>query len=280
MSTTTSASQAPRARSSATTEWSPRFRGPSDVLLRRALRKTRYYHWCSGPWGHGHHAARAAVDDDEQAVLVRSLSRRVLRARSSGSRLPRAALRAPLAGRANPPAATGRARRPRVGVRERRARCGAPRSESADRTRPRRPGLVSWATTRAWNGMRPSPELSSSARVGRAIARPRTRTRRLTVAPSGDALLFEETGNVTGLTPRERQILASVATGKTNAEIAEPLWISPTTVRKHLEELPKGEAGAHANCRGSALPRQCSTTRRATRSVTPSERDVAARLAR
>lgn len=38
-----------------------------------------------------------------------------------------------------------------------------------------------------------------------------------------------------GLTPREREILTLVAEGRTNAEVARALWISPATVRKHLE---------------------------------------------
>jgi DNA-binding CsgD family transcriptional regulator len=37
------------------------------------------------------------------------------------------------------------------------------------------------------------------------------------------------------LTRREREILEWVERGKTNAEIAETLWLSPSTVRKHLE---------------------------------------------
>ncbi len=37
------------------------------------------------------------------------------------------------------------------------------------------------------------------------------------------------------LTRREREILGWVEFGKTNAEIAQILWISPLTVRKHLE---------------------------------------------
>jgi DNA-binding CsgD family transcriptional regulator len=57
--------------------------------------------------------------------------------------------------------------------------------------------------------------------------------RQLTVDRSGDALLLEELG----LTPRERQILAWVARGKTNPEIAEILWVAPSTVRKHLENV-------------------------------------------
>jgi DNA-binding CsgD family transcriptional regulator len=39
------------------------------------------------------------------------------------------------------------------------------------------------------------------------------------------------------LTTREREILDHVAAGLTNAEIAERLWISPGTVRKHLENV-------------------------------------------
>jgi DNA-binding CsgD family transcriptional regulator len=61
--------------------------------------------------------------------------------------------------------------------------------------------------------------------------------RQLTVDRSGDALMLEETREELGLTPRERQILAWVARGKTNPEIAEILWVAPSTVRKHLENI-------------------------------------------
>jgi DNA-binding NarL/FixJ family response regulator len=37
------------------------------------------------------------------------------------------------------------------------------------------------------------------------------------------------------LTPREQEILELVAEGRTNQEISALLWISPGTVRKHLE---------------------------------------------
>jgi DNA-binding CsgD family transcriptional regulator len=39
------------------------------------------------------------------------------------------------------------------------------------------------------------------------------------------------------LTAREHEILEHVAVGLTNAQIAERLWISPATVRKHLENV-------------------------------------------
>ncbi|HEU5279630.1 MAG TPA: LuxR C-terminal-related transcriptional regulator [Gaiellaceae bacterium] len=47
-----------------------------------------------------------------------------------------------------------------------------------------------------------------------------------------------------GLTRRERQILEWVERGKTNAEIAQVLWLSPSTVRKHLENA-YGKLGVH-----------------------------------
>jgi DNA-binding CsgD family transcriptional regulator len=39
------------------------------------------------------------------------------------------------------------------------------------------------------------------------------------------------------LTAREREILSLVSEGATNGEIAERLWITPGTVRKHLEHV-------------------------------------------
>jgi DNA-binding CsgD family transcriptional regulator len=61
--------------------------------------------------------------------------------------------------------------------------------------------------------------------------------RHITVDRSGDALLLEEGHDELALTPREREILNRLARGTTNAEIAEALWIAPTTVRKHLENI-------------------------------------------
>jgi DNA-binding CsgD family transcriptional regulator len=70
----------------------------------------------------------------------------------------------------------------------------------------------------------------------RTLARQRD-DRRLTIERSSHMLLLEETRDQLGLTTREQQILAWVARGKTNPEIAELLWIAPTTVRKHLENV-------------------------------------------
>jgi len=61
--------------------------------------------------------------------------------------------------------------------------------------------------------------------------------RRLTIHRAGDALLLEETRPAPPLTPREREVLRWVARGLTNAAIAELLWVAPSTVRKHLENV-------------------------------------------
>jgi DNA-binding CsgD family transcriptional regulator len=59
----------------------------------------------------------------------------------------------------------------------------------------------------------------------------------LSVDRVDDALLLEERREEVQLTAREREVLAWVAQGKTNAEIARLLWLAPSTVRKHLENV-------------------------------------------
>jgi DNA-binding CsgD family transcriptional regulator len=61
--------------------------------------------------------------------------------------------------------------------------------------------------------------------------------RRLTVQQADGALLLEEKHEGIELTAREREVLAWVARGKTNAEIARRLWLAPSTVGKHLENI-------------------------------------------
>jgi DNA-binding CsgD family transcriptional regulator len=60
---------------------------------------------------------------------------------------------------------------------------------------------------------------------------------RLAVERSDDKLLLREERVELELTSREREVLAWVARGKTNAEIAQLLWLAPSTVRKHLENV-------------------------------------------
>jgi DNA-binding CsgD family transcriptional regulator len=81
------------------------------------------------------------------------------------------------------------------------------------------------------------PVLAEWFESGSASLIKRQAERRLTIGRSGTALLLEENPDELGLTARERQILAWVARGKTNAEVAEILWIAPGTVRKHLENI-------------------------------------------
>ena len=56
-----------------------------------------------------------------------------------------------------------------------------------------------------------------------------------------DVMLLEERiapdSDPAALSPREREVLALVRDGLRNAEIAEALWVSPATVRKHLENI-------------------------------------------
>jgi DNA-binding CsgD family transcriptional regulator len=61
--------------------------------------------------------------------------------------------------------------------------------------------------------------------------------RRLVVRREGDSLVLEERYEEVQLTTRERDVLSWVARGKTNAEIAQLLWLAPSTVRKHLENV-------------------------------------------
>jgi DNA-binding CsgD family transcriptional regulator len=62
------------------------------------------------------------------------------------------------------------------------------------------------------------------------------------------------------LTLREREIVYLVGQGKTNAEIAVELWITPGTVKKHLEHVYEklgvsGRAAAAGGLRGSSPDR-------------------------
>jgi DNA-binding CsgD family transcriptional regulator len=61
--------------------------------------------------------------------------------------------------------------------------------------------------------------------------------RRLVLERTVDSLILEERVDEVQLTRRENEVLAWVARGKTNAEIAELLWLAPSTVRKHLENV-------------------------------------------
>jgi DNA-binding CsgD family transcriptional regulator len=68
---------------------------------------------------------------------------------------------------------------------------------------------------------------------------PVTRDGRQLVADALGAavLLREEPVLSAALTAREWDVMRCVAAGKTNAEVAQLLWVTPATVRKHLEHV-------------------------------------------
>lgn len=63
----------------------------------------------------------------------------------------------------------------------------------------------------------------------------------------------------TSLTTQERRVLSHVAAGRSNAEIAEALFVAPSTVRKHLENVYRklgvtSRGAAVARLQGRDLP--------------------------
>jgi DNA-binding CsgD family transcriptional regulator len=79
--------------------------------------------------------------------------------------------------------------------------------------------------------------------------------RSLVVELVDGGLLLEERRQMPRLTPREREILDLVAEGRTNAEIAGLLWVSPGTVRKHLDNV-YAKLGVHTRTAAAAFVRE------------------------
>jgi DNA-binding CsgD family transcriptional regulator len=69
----------------------------------------------------------------------------------------------------------------------------------------------------------------------------------LTVEAAGDftLILRERPSHEVHLTPREHEVLGLVAEGLTNVEIANSLWVAPSTVAKHLEQA-YSKLGVHS----------------------------------
>jgi DNA-binding CsgD family transcriptional regulator len=81
------------------------------------------------------------------------------------------------------------------------------------------------------------PDLAEWVASGTGPLVRRQGLRELTVERTDETLILHERQMEVELTAREREVLAWVARGKTNPEIARLLWLAPSTVRKHLENV-------------------------------------------
>ena len=106
------------------------------------------------------------------------------------------------------------------------------------RSHPRPPGGSCGTTSRC-----PWPDSPNGSPTGTEACRT------LVIASDGSTLVVDATGDGSALllserpscegmlTAREREVMRCVEDGLSNAEIARKLWIQPTTVRKHLENI-------------------------------------------
>jgi DNA-binding CsgD family transcriptional regulator len=90
---------------------------------------------------------------------------------------------------------------------------------------------------------RGEPDFSERDRAVMESLRPHLRAREARAALRRSLLEPSVVGTQRGrdadppITAREREILALVAQGRTNAQIAAQLWVTPGTVKKHLENI-------------------------------------------
>src|SRR5919106_1363686 len=69
------------------------------------------------------------------------------------------------------------------------------------------------------------------------VSRVETAEGTMVVHAVGETLVLQEYARELPLTHREREVLELVAEGMTNAEVGRALWLSPGTVRRHLENV-------------------------------------------
>jgi DNA-binding CsgD family transcriptional regulator len=104
------------------------------------------------------------------------------------------------------------------------------------------PQLETWIRTQEKRSDRSATTPASPFTLARA-------GRRLVVDATGPALplllLVEEVAPRVALTQREWDVMRCVAAGKSNVEISGLLWIAPTTVGKHLENI-YAKLGVHS----------------------------------
>jgi DNA-binding CsgD family transcriptional regulator len=134
-------------------------------------------------------------------------------------------------------------------------------------------GARDWV--RLWVGAPEAPFALFEFDTGRSAWDDRVVAMLELLAPHLEQLMRRAQRNVAALaslrdlTPREVEILALVAEGRTNAEVARILWISPHTVRKHLENTFEKlsvhtRAAAVARAFGAGFPGEAQTDREAT----------------
>jgi DNA-binding NarL/FixJ family response regulator len=73
--------------------------------------------------------------------------------------------------------------------------------------------------------------------AGEALLAPRLTRRLIEAFVAGPRLATQDTEGLERLTPREREVLALVGRGCSNAEIAEQLVVSPLTAKTHVARL-------------------------------------------
>jgi DNA-binding NarL/FixJ family response regulator len=110
------------------------------------------------------------------------------------------------------------------------------------------------ALTRAWKLARGLGARLLAAEIDALGRRARIELALPDVAPDGSAQAPTAPPDELGLTPREREVLALVADGRTNRQIAEALFISNKTASVHVSNIlaklgvaNRGEAAAVAH---------------------------------
>jgi DNA-binding CsgD family transcriptional regulator len=231
----------------------------SDVVTRRELRKNRLYNDALRPWGVEFElkVRLASPSWDAKTFLF---SRKVGRDFTQRDRLVLELL-TPHFARLSRAARMRRLLAAALGELER-----APETDTSGVILVGASGLVEFASPPAqrllrkyfpaWSGRRlPSSVVSWLDHGSGDPLRRRRGAQSLALERSGETLLLCETHHEPELTVREQQVIAFVAQGKTNSEIAELLWIAPSTVRKHLENI-YAKLGVHTRTAAAAFVRE------------------------
>jgi DNA-binding CsgD family transcriptional regulator len=213
----------------------------SDVITRRELHQNRFYDVALRPWG-VEHELKVRLASPLWHAKTFILSRKLGRDFTKRDRLVLELL-TPHLTRLWQAARTRRLLAAALGELER-----APSTDSTGVVLLGPTGGMEFASPPAQRLLRTYFAAMSGGRLPSALvswlesgsAQPLHRRRgaqSLAVERSADTLLLCETRSEAELTAREQEVLAWVARGKTNGQVAELLWLAPSTVRKHLENV-------------------------------------------